>query len=332
MNYSVKVLLSLVWLVSVVLFSNSNCSAQDIDDIKNNSEYLWGEGKGITLNKADKMALDMLISQISTHVKSKTSFNRNESTTGSENIYTENFQSVVQTYSQATLNNTERLVIGNEPDAHVFRYIKRSEVKKVFEQRKKKILEFVENGRKAKQNLQIADALRYYYWSVVLLKSHPDAGEIYYNTPTGEKKLLLSYLPVVINQIFDDMSFSVNKTLKEENMTTITLNINYKDQPVTNFDYAFWSGKNWSNIVSARDGQGFMEFYGVDADVNKIKLKAEYIFEGESRIDRELEEVLHSIEHVPFRKSYFTLSATATDKLAKKPAPKPKELQIAKIA
>lgn len=319
---------SRVVLLFVFVFSFISLIAQDVDEIKANKDYIWGEGKGMTLNKADKLALDMLISQISTHVKSNTTFERNETSGGNDGIYTEDFQSVVETYSQATLNNTERFVIGNEPDAHVFRYIKRSEVKKVFEQRKNKILEFVNNAVKAEKNLQIADALRYNYWAIVLLKSHPYAGEIYYRTMSGENQLLLTYLPVAINQIFDNLKFSVAEVKKEENLTTVILDVKYKNQSVTNFDYSFFSGKNWSNIVSARDGQGFMDFYGVDADVEKIQLKAEYIFEGESRIDRELEDVMKKIEHVSFRKSYYNFNV---DQKADNNE-KPKQLEIAKIA
>ena len=291
-------------LLSLTLISTFTFS-QSMSDIKADSKtYIWGEGKGMTLNKADKSALSALISQISTHVESSSSLEKNEQS----DMYSEDFKSVVNTYSKATLNNTERMVITNEPDAYVFRYIKRSEIKKVFEQRKNKILEFVSSACKAQKNLQIADALRYYYWSIVLLKSHPYRGEIYYTNDMNEKNLLITWLPSAINNVFADVSFSVSNIEEEENVKTVILDITYKNQPVSNFDYTFWDGKNWSNITSAKDGKGFMEFYGASADAKNVKIKAEYIFEGEARIDRELEDVMGKIEHIPFRKSYFTTS------------------------
>lgn len=46
-------------------------SAQSISEIKGNKDYIWGEGKGVTLTEADKEALNDLITQISVTVESK---------------------------------------------------------------------------------------------------------------------------------------------------------------------------------------------------------------------------------------------------------------------
>ena len=56
------------------LLTGLSCYSQSVDEIKaQRDKYLWGEGSGTTLKKADQEALSMLISQISTHVES--SFN-----------------------------------------------------------------------------------------------------------------------------------------------------------------------------------------------------------------------------------------------------------------
>lgn len=45
--------------------------AQSIEQIKaDRRTYLWGEGSGVTLNRADQEALGMLINQISAQVES----------------------------------------------------------------------------------------------------------------------------------------------------------------------------------------------------------------------------------------------------------------------
>lgn len=61
--------------------------------------------------------------------------------------------------------------------------------------------------------------------------------------------------------------------------------------------------------MAVKDGVGFIDLYGQDnhLPVNEIRLKTEYIFEGEARIDRELEEVLKRLEPVPFKNAYFSL-------------------------
>jgi len=295
-----------VLLLVVIIFGFSAFS-QSIDQIKGSPQmYIYGEGVGSTLDAADQSALQQIISQISTQVESSFQQITDQTNTNNKLNYNEKVVMVVKTYSRATLTNAERIVVSNEPDAHVFRYIKRSDVYKVFEQRKNKINEFANAGLQAEANNQIADALRYYYWALLLLKSHPNANEIY-NETNGTKNFLMTWLPVQINNIFANLRISVKKSDYNGNSTVINLFITHKNNPVVNFDYSFWDGKDWSNIYSAKDGEGFIEFTGSTTDLKEIKLKSEYIFGGEARIDKELEEVMQTVDAVPFKNSYLNV-------------------------
>ncbi len=98
------------------------------------------------------------------------------------------FENLINTYSQATLTNTQRIVIQNEPDAQVLRYIKVSEVDRIFEGRKAKVLDMVESAIKAEKKAKIDDALRYFYWSFELLKSLQHANEVQFTCPDGNVK------------------------------------------------------------------------------------------------------------------------------------------------
>ena len=283
----------------------SGVSAQSVGEIKSlSSEYLWGEGKGSTLKKADSEALSSLISQISTTVESNFSLLQQENSGDAK--YTETFNSVIETYSNATLNNTERIVIANEPDAHVFRYIRRSELNRIFEGRKNKIIEFAENGLKAEKSLQIADALRYYYWSLTLLRSHPDGNFIKGKNENREECLLATWLPMKINDVLGGLSVSISDVKDAGTYKEVILNITSNGMPVRNFDYTYWDGRDWSNIVSAKDGRGVAELPLI-ADPESLRIKCEYIFEGEANIDAELRDVLERLDAVPFRKCYLTM-------------------------
>ena len=135
--------------------------AQAIEEIQNSKEYIWGTGNASTLKKADNDALAALISQISTNVSSQFSQLTEGGTDGQDANVSETFKSVINTYSRATLNNTRRIVIQNEPEAAVMRYIKVSEIQRIFEGRKHKLLDFDKEGMKAEKKAQVADALRY---------------------------------------------------------------------------------------------------------------------------------------------------------------------------
>lgn len=276
--------------------------AQSVEEIKaDRGMYLWGEGRGNTLKKADSEALSDLINQITTTIESDFTLLQEEK---SESDYKETVKSVIRTYSNATLSNTERIVIENEPDARVFRYMKRSEIDKIFKARKNKILEYLANAETAEENLQIADALRYYYWAQTLLRSHPEGATIRYRDQKGEERLPATWIPLKINTIFSHLSVAISRIIPEGNFQTIELNILYNSQPVRNFDYTYWDGRDWSNIVSAKDGRGIAELPAL-ADAAHLRIKGEYIFDGEATVDAELKDVINKLDVVPFRSCYI---------------------------
>ncbi len=299
--------LPLFLIINLLVTSNLHC--QTVDQIKaDRHTYIWGQGTGTTLNRADQEAMQQIVTQISAQVESSFTLLKDEmSQNGNSENYMETFHSVINTYSSATLKNTERIVLGNEPDANVFRYIKRDEIEKVFRERKEKIIAFAGNAEKAMANNQIADGLRYYYWTLTLLMSHPDGSSIDFMDKDGKTQRLAIWLPIQINNAFTGTTIRIVHRENETETGVYTLSIMYQGQLAENFDYAYWDGTDWSNLISSRNGIGLVELYGVAKQTNELKIKAEYIFEGEARIDRELEDVLKKIEPIPFRKSYYTI-------------------------
>lgn len=292
-------------LFSFIIIEITFC--QSIEEVKNNRlTYIWGEGTGTTLNRADQDALGMLINQISIQVESRFTLLQEEVKISGKDDFKETFKSVINTYSSATLRNTERIVISNEPDAKVFRYIKRADVEKIFADRETKLIEFARNAEKSANEGRISDALRYYYWSLTLLRSHPNANTIRITDNNGNENLLLSWLPQKINGIFDEIAIMLSDTKKDDNLTHHILYLEYKNQPVRNFDYSYWTGRDWSNIHSAKDGFGVVEYFDTH-NVTEVRIKAEYIFEGETAIDNELRDVMSKLEIIPFRKSFFNI-------------------------
>ncbi|MFP3861278.1 MAG: LPP20 family lipoprotein [Bacteroidales bacterium] len=325
------------WVLSVLLsclIFSGNIYGQSVSEIKSQRDkYLWGEGTGTTLSEADKNALSMLVSQISTKVESKFEQFKQEVEKNDNIDYSEKVNSVVNTYSEATLHNTERIVVSNEPDAEVFRYIRRENVEKVFENRKDKIFDFVENAQKAVKKRRIGDGLRYYYWAFTLLKSHPDCNDIRYTDENGEKHLLINWIPMQMDRVFSNIKFQVKKEEDNENSKRVILHVVYKDEPVTNLDYSYWDGQDWSNLINVKDGRGFLEYYGAAAEGKEEgRIKVEYIYENRANIDNELKTVLEKIDAVPFRESYFNISFEEKQtQTASKKEDKKKESDISRM-
>lgn len=136
--------------IILLLLIAVNAFSQSYEEIRRNTQtYLWGEGTGSTISRADQEALSELIGQISIFVESITEGIATQQQQGTVFHFEESFKASVTTYSTATLRNTERIVLSDEPNARVFCYVKRSEVGKIFEERKSKITEFVRYGQQA---------------------------------------------------------------------------------------------------------------------------------------------------------------------------------------
>lgn len=278
--------------------------SQSVSQIQADKSYLSGEGWGSTLKQADDAALQDLISKISVNVRSSFTSAEEETTKNGKLDATSVYRSIINTYSQATLTNTQRIVIENEPDAHVLRYVKVSEVARIFEGRKAKVLDMVESAERAEKKAKIDDALRYYYWAFCLLKSLQYSNEVKYNCADGKQRLLLTWIPEKINDIFAGISVKVSSLQGNE----MVLNIEYQGKPVNSFDYTYFDGMDWSNIYSAKDGRGVVDLRPGQITEN-LRLKCEYEFSGESHIDREIENVMALTGGVSFRDAYINVSS-----------------------
>ena len=249
-------------------------SAQSISEIKGNKDYIWGEGKGVTLTEADKEALNDLITQISVTVESKYS-KIDENVVAEEGVSTQSsFKAVLQTYSNATLQNTERFVLSNEPDAHVFRFVKKSDVDRIFASRKAKVNDMVAFALRAQKERKIDEALRNFYWAYCLLQSLPSSHEITYDN-NGEACLLMTWIPEQIRKIFSSIKIMRQPASDDGYDDMIVLNITYAGEPISSFDYTYFDGRNWSNIYSAKDGLGVIELLpGMATDNDLLRVDA----------------------------------------------------------
>jgi hypothetical protein len=295
----------IAWLF--LLINHNAIVSQTVEDIKRNKEYIWGEGDGATINRADAEAISLVASQISIQVQSNFSQHAEQIGIDENSQFNLKIQSVINTYSNATLTNTERIIISNEPEAKVLRYIKRNEIYKIFAKRKSRIYDLLIDAKTFEEKNQISDALKYYSWAYALILSHPD-GNAMDTTIGGQKRLLINYVPTTMNDLLGSLKILPVETQVENQVKTVMLGIYRNNVPVDNFSYTYWDGREWSNIYSAKDGDGIVELMGPLAiETPTIKLKAECLFKGEAIVDREINAVLEQIDILPPKNSYFTL-------------------------
>lgn len=118
-------------------------------------------------------------------------------------------------------------------------------------------------------------------------------------TDTGGNEYLMAiWLHRQINNVFSDINIYLSDTRPMDGYTMYLLQIAYKGKPAENFDYSYWTGRNYSSIMSARNGFGTIE---------ELRIRAEYVFEGEAAIDQELRDILQRIDVTLFRNSHFSI-------------------------
>lgn len=288
--------------LGIIITMALTVTAQGVDGIKRNSSYLYGEGGGVTLQAAKEAALADLIQKISVTVHSDFTSKERELNQDGNVTSDAEYQSIIRSYSTATLTNVKTIVLKPEPDASVFLYIAKSEIDRIFESRVAKAKEFVGNADEALKNGQIDDALRYYYWSYCLVKSlrYPNEAKIFVD---GQERSLLAWLPTRIEDVMGKVKVQSRRTADDTYEITAT----YDGRPVRSMDYTYFDGVDNSPVYSILDGKGLVELRpGMAMDA--VQLKLEYEFRGLSRNDSEVEAVVGAMKPAVYRRAYHRVA------------------------
>ena len=292
----------LILALGIIITMALTVTAQGVDGIKRNSSYLYGEGGGVTLQAAKEAALADLIQKISVTVHSDFTSKERELNQDGNVTSDAEYQSIIRSYSTATLTNVKTIVLKPEPDASVFLYIAKSEIDRIFESRVAKAKEFVGNADEALKNGQIDDALRYYYWSYCLVKSlrYPNEAKIFVD---GQERSLLAWLPTRIDDVMGKVKVQSRRTADNTYEITAT----YDGRPVRSMDYTYFDGVDNSPVYSILDGKGLVELRpGMAMDA--VQLKLEYEFRGLSRNDSEVEAVVGAMKSAVYRRAYHRVA------------------------
>ena len=284
-------------------------SAQTWEQVRDSEDYIYGEGWGSTVTEADKQALANLIGKIATNVQGEShSSLKTQNSNGQLNEESQ-FSQTVSTYSQATLTNTQQKVLKNEPDAYVVRWIKKSEIEKICEARKRKALDLIETAVRAEKKGKVDDVLRNYYWALTLLKSLQYPNEVTYTDEDGKEHVCTNWCKEKI----DDTFYELKTIYDSREGNDIRLAITYKGKPVNSVDYKFWDGQTWSAVYSAKDGWGVLEL-APGFDGSQVQMKYEYEYAGEAKIDNEVEMVLNAVKGTPMPKAYTNVMLKSNEK------------------
>ncbi len=278
-----------------VLILSVSGTAQTFQEIRTSGNYNWGIGVGSNYSHARRNALESLTESISVHIKSEFEHIIKET---NDNV-DEYAKSVVTSYSSAVINNYEERVLKEEQgNVEVLVFITKKNLQEVFKQREQIIGDFILQGVRAESEFRISDALRYYYWALVLTRSHPDNSKLRHNFSSQQDEPVMIGLYDRINRIFSLLKFDIVSVTEQQEpkQKQFHLNITYRNNPVTDLDYTYWVGDGYSSQISIRDGRGIAIIEGQAAsELTNLRLRVEYQYNNKAHLEPEVKLMMESV-------------------------------------
>lgn len=284
-------------LLALLILLPLGMKAENWDYVVSSGEYYYGMGRGATEAEASEQALADLISMIATNVSSEFTGLDDETNTNGAIDHKSRVLNCVKTYSQGSLTNVGKMSRGKEPDITVLRFMKRSELERIYDNRIAKAKDMLLIAKESLERGKADMALQYYYWAYSLIRSLQRPNEV-----TDEKgRIIINWIPLKIDEILSDIS------VKFENRDGdfVDLLFNYDGKPVSSLEYTYNDGRTECH-GSAKDGRGMMEMIP-GYDTNTYHINIEYEYKGQARGDAEMQSVLDVITRKVFPKASMTI-------------------------
>lgn len=298
-------------------------AAQDeMESIKRDPRYVWGQGVAETLQAADDNAVKDLISQISVNVDSRTETLISNEVSSSDVRSSISTTGNLRVSSSVSLNNCRRVVSEEGSYYIVLRYVDKIEITKMFDARKAKVHDLVRTAERAEELCKVGDALRNYYWALKLTLSIPEEHRSHMRTESGV--LVSTMLRERINNVLDSIQIEPVRETKngEDEANTIKLAFRYHGKPVNNCDYNYFDGYDWLT-ASVKDGVGLVD---LPADTKNMLLRVEYEFKKLWKSDPMVNTLLEQLpSRIPFVQAEKRVDLTRTEPI------EPEPLQTAKM-
>lgn len=301
------ILLAFCFLAVLTVESAKKKDAKDqlIERIKSSNDYYWGEGSAPSLEQANVNALV----ELSRNIKVVLS-NRVDAV---ENDLGLSISDKTGISSFTSLSNTEMIEISPEPNAVVFRYMKREDFQKGIEDRERKISDMVSLGQSLEKRGEIASCLKYYNWALALSKVHTHPIMIDVNgKKTSAKEWLHAHIGVVLNTIKVSVDNVEDRGEDIIDRYAVTLRFDYNGDPVSDLEFAYHDGVKVNRNHRAKNGVCTVDFPNLPEDNMNLFYYYKYDKEGASH-DEELKSYYASFDSDDFPQADVKIPVAGTN-------------------
>ncbi len=271
-----SLVISILFILCAVPFG---VQAQNAFEIKQDRSYFWGESCNENQQEATNEAISQIMNQISVKVSSDfRSFNKVTSD-GVNEEFDKKVESVVQTYASGALNNLQNIKEPRDCGINAFYFIKRDEVEKIFDYRKQLVKDIFDKAERYAEDSNYAAALKYYYFSSLLLNSVP-VSRVEHKGLALEIEIGSRLSDIIANTRF----VPINDEMISDQKREITFSITVNGEPAKSMDFNFWDGSNQIYAKSI-DGTALVTLYGASTQFDELLMQVKYkYFENKDEI------------------------------------------------
>lgn len=265
MNRFFTIFSILILLQSSVFAQNFRENRKKADGIKANAEYYWGESENCkNQRKADDEAVENLLENISKDKSLQTVYFLNSDSEEEQRAR------VFHTFAEVLKKNSYDLVLDNTNGlAKCFRYIKKADFANICKQRELRINDYINQGIAAEEQLRCGEALRYYYWGLMLCHSHPNGENLIFSDPdNGSDTPTYKWLLRRTETLLSDITVVPRRQNKAGDDEFI-FGVNVLGNSVTDLSLEYNNG-NGTAITSVNNGICHIKL--VDHDMSSVVL------------------------------------------------------------
>ena len=281
-------------LLMLIAFS-INAQNVDVNNIKKSKQHYWGESPVCdTYEKAKNMAMQMMCENIVEMLDSSPV----EIGTMDKEAHLEKIMLTLEnkiSYKRKIVN----VVRDTKNDKYsCFAYITKDDFNTICDERTAEIQRYAGIGRDKEDEHVMVDALRSYYWAMMLCVAHPD-GKIVKIEVDDENVNAYEYLYDRVTEVLDTFTFAIAKDNPgefEENGISIILNVRADDNDVDGLRFKYYNGVD--DYVRTMANNGKAEIVLKAKDVKEFDIKIEYDFSHEVIAHPEIKNVLENIDKV----------------------------------
>ena len=240
---------------------------KEAERIKASTEYYWGQSTGCRNQpKAEDKALENLLENIAEDNTLHTLY-------FADSDSEENEQKVraISTFTDELPKNTMLVLNNGDGEASVFRYVSKKDFSNICERREKKINSYIADGRIAEQDVRYGNALRYYYWAMMLCYSHPNGEDLMFKYDNINSVNTSRWLQRKIEELLESIKIQPRQQEKAEK-SDFVLSFTNGDDRINGLDFSYNNG-NGTAKGSVENGLSYIKL--VDSDMSEVLLYIE---------------------------------------------------------